>query len=102
MQAFFPDLTPSRGTEILLAFPYRYAGVMDVRSDIFPGTPRISSPHVSVRLARFARWDRLMDQHHYLASSVLPVMVCDMFSIGVEWVGLATGWAVRSLQVPPS
>ena len=43
---------------------------MDVRSDIFPGTPDGFHPRdVSVRLARpdeRIRWDRLMDQHHYL------------------------------------
>ena len=43
---------------------------MDVRSDIFPGTPDgFHLRDVSVRLARpdeRIRWDRLMDQHHYL------------------------------------
>ena len=43
---------------------------MDVRSDIFPGTPEgFHLRDVSVRLARpdeRIRWDRLMDQHHYL------------------------------------
>ena len=50
---------------------YRYAGVMDVRSDIFPGSPDgIHLRDVSVRLARpderSTRWDSLMNQHHYL------------------------------------
>ena len=74
---------------------------MDVRSDIFTGTPDGFHPRdVSVRLARpdeRTRWDALMDQHHYLGLSVLPVVVCDMFSSGV-----ANGWALPAGSQEPS
>ena len=69
---YFRILTPSRGSEIFLTFccAYRYAEVMEVRSDIFPGSPDGFHPRdVSVCLARpdeRTRRDRLMDQHHYL------------------------------------
>ena len=49
---------------------------MDVRSDIFPDTPDGFHPRdVSVRLARpdeRIRWDRLMNQHHYLGFKRFP------------------------------
>ena len=74
---------------------------MDVRSDIVPGTPDGFHPRdVSVRLARpdeRIRWDRLMDQHHYLGFKRLPVVVCDMFSSGV-----ANGWALPAGSQEPS
>ena len=95
---YFRILTPSRETEILLAFccAYRYAGVMDVRSDIFPGTPDgFHLRDVSVRLARpdeRTRWDAPMDQHHYLGFKRFPGRgLRYVFEWRGQWVGLA-GW----------
>ena len=69
---------------------------MDVRSDIFPGTPDGFHPRdVSVRLARpdeRIRWDRLMDQHHYLGFKRFAGHgVRYVFDWRGQWVGLA-GW----------
>ena len=69
---------------------------MDVRSDIFPGTPDGFHPRdVSVRLARpdeRIRWDRLMDQLHYLGFKRFAGRgVRYVFDWRGQWVGLA-GW----------
>ena len=93
------------GAEILLAFccAYRYAGVMDVRSDIFQGTPDGFHPRdVSVRLARpdeRIRWDRLMDQHHYLGfKRIAGRGIRYVFDWRGQWV-----WPCRAgSQVPSS
>ena len=79
---------------------------MDVRSDIFPGTPDgFHLRDVSVRLARpdeRIRWDRLMDQHHYLGFKRFAGRGQRYF-FRVAWpVGGPCRLAVRSLQVPPS
>ena len=69
---------------------------MDVRSDIFPDTPDGFHPRdVSVRLARpdeRIRWDRLMNQHHYLGFKRFPGRGLPyVFEWRGQWVGLA-GW----------
>ena len=69
---------------------------MDVRSDIFSGTPDGFHPRdVSVRLARpdeRIRWDRLMDQHHYLGFKRFAGRgLRYVFEWRGQWVGLA-GW----------
>ena len=79
---------------------------MDVRSDIFRGTPDgFHLRDVSVRLARpdeRTRWDRLMDQHHYLGFKRFAGRgLRYVFESRGRWVGLA-GWQYSSLQVPPS
>ena len=75
--------------------------LVGIRLDIFLGTPDgFHLRDVSVRLARSderIRWDRLMDQHDYSASSVLLVVVCDMFSSVV-----ASGWALPASSQEPS
>ena len=95
------------GAEILLAFccAYRYAGVMDVRSDIFQGTPDGFHPRdVSVRLARpdeRIRWDRLMDQHHYLGfKRIAGRGIRYVFDWRGQWVGLA-GWQSGAFKCRP-
>ena len=74
---------------------------MDVRSDIFPGSPDgFHLRDVSVRLARpdeRTRWDAQMNQHHYLGFKRFPVVVCDMFSSRV-----AIGWALPTGSQEPS
>ena len=74
---------------------------MDVRSDIFPGTPDGFHPRdVSVRLARpdeRTRWDVLMDQHHYLGFKRFPGRgLRYVFEWRGQWVGLA-GWKQKLL-----
>ena len=69
---------------------------MDVRSDIFSGTPDGFHPRdVSVRLARpdeRIRWDRLMDQHRYLGFKRFAGRgVRYVFEWRGQWVGLAAG-----------
>ena len=69
---------------------------MDVRSDIFPDTPDgFHLRDVSVRLARpdeRIRWDRLMDQHHYLSFKRFAGRgLRYVFESRGQWVGLA-GW----------
>ena len=69
---------------------------MDVRSDIFPDTPDGFHPRdVSVRLARpdeRIRWDRLMNQHHYLGFKRFPGRGLPyVFEWRGQCVGLA-GW----------
>ena len=68
---------------------------MDVRSDIFPDTPDGFHPcDVSVRLVRpdeRIRWDRLMNQHHYLGFKRFPGRC-----------GVASGWALPAGSQEPS
>ena len=69
---------------------------MDVRSDIFPGTPDgFHLRDVSVRLARpdeHIRWDALMNQHHYLGfKRFAGRSLRYVFEWRGHWVGLA-GW----------
>ena len=78
---------------------------MDVRSDIFPGTPDGFHPRdVSVRLARpdeRIRWDRLMDQHHYLGFKRFAGRgVRYVFDWRGQWVGLA-GWQSGAFKCRP-
>ena len=78
---------------------------MDVRSDIFPGTPDGFHPRdVSVRLARpdeRIRWDRLMDQHHYLGFKRFAGHgVRYVFDWRGQWVGLA-GWQSGAFKCRP-
>ena len=78
---------------------------MDVRSDIFPGTPDGFHPRdVSVRLARpdeRIRWDRLMDQHHYLGFKRFAGHgVRYVFEWRGQWVGLA-GWQSGAFKCRP-
>ena len=74
---------------------------MDVRSDIFPDTPDgFLLREVSVRLAhpdKRIRWDRLMDQHHYLGFKRFAGRGCDIFSSRV-----AVGWALPAGSQEPS
>ena len=78
---------------------------MDVRSDIFPDTPDgFHLRDVSVRLARpeeRTRWDRLMDQHHYLgfkrfAGRGLRYVI----EWRGRWVGVA-GWQSGAFKCRP-
>ena len=69
---------------------------MDVRSDIFRGSPDgFHSRDVFVRLARpdeRIRWDRLMDQHHYLGfKRIAGRGIRYVFDWRGQWVGLV-GW----------
>ena len=78
---------------------------MDVRSDIFPDTPDGFHPRdVSVRLARpdeRIRWDRLMDQHHYLGFKRFAGHgVRYVFDWRGQWVGLA-GWQSGAFKCRP-
>ena len=78
---------------------------MDVRSDIFPGSPDGFHPRdVSVRLARpdeRIRWDRLMDQHHYLGFKRFAGHgVRYVFDWRGQWVGLA-GWQSGAFKCRP-
>ena len=78
---------------------------MDVRSDIFPDTPDGFHPRdVSVRLARpdgRIRWDRLMDQHHYLGFKRFASRgVRYVFEWRGQWVGLA-GWQSGAFKCRP-
>ena len=78
---------------------------MDVRSDIFPGTPDGFHPRdVSVRLARpdeRIRWDRLMNQHHYLGFKRFPGRGLPyVFEWRGQWVGLA-GWQSGAFKCRP-
>ena len=78
---------------------------MDVRSDIFPDTPDGFHPRdVSVRLARpdeRIRWDRLMDQHHYLGFKRSPGRGLPyVFEWRGQWVGLA-GWQSGAFKCRP-
>ena len=78
---------------------------MDVRSDIFPDTPDGFHPRdVSVRLARpdeRIRWDRLMNQHHYLGFKRFPGRGLPyVFEWRGQWVGLA-GWQSGAFKCRP-
>ena len=78
---------------------------MDVRSDIFPGTPDGFHPRdVSVRLARpdeRIRWDRLMDQHRYLGFKRFAGHgVRYVFDWRGQWVGLAS-WQSGAFKCRP-
>ena len=78
---------------------------MDVRSDIFPGTPDgFHLRDVSVRLARpdeRIRWDRLMDQHHYLGFKRFAGHgLRYVFEWRGQWVGLA-GWQSGAFKCRP-
>ena len=78
---------------------------MDVRSDIFPDTPDGFHPRdVSVRLARpdeRIRWDRLMNQHHYLGFKRFAGRgVRYVFEWRGQWVGLA-GWQSGAFKCRP-
>ena len=78
---------------------------MDVRSDIFPDTPDGFHPRdVSVRLARpdeRIRWDRLMNQHHYLGFKRFPGRGLPyVFDWRGQWVGLA-GWQSGAFKCRP-
>ena len=78
---------------------------MDVRSDIFPDTPDgFHLRDVSVRLARpdeRIRWDRLMDQHHYLGFKRFPGRgLRYVFEWRGQWVGLA-GWQSGAFKCRP-
>ena len=78
---------------------------MDVRSDIFQGTPDGFHPRdVSVRLARpdeRIRWDRLMDQLHYLGFKRFAGQgVRYVFEWRGQWVGLA-GWQSGAFKCRP-
>ena len=78
---------------------------MDVRSDIFPGTPDgFHLRDVSVRLARpdeRIRWDRLMDQHHYLGFKRFAGRGQRyVFEWHGQWVGLA-GWQSGTFKCRP-
>ena len=69
---------------------------MDVRSDILPDSPDgFHLRDVSVRLARpdeRIRWDRLMDQHHYLGFKRFAGRgLRYVFEWRGRWVGLV-GW----------
>ena len=78
---------------------------MDVRSDIFPGTPDgFHLRDVSVRLARpdeRIRWDALMDQHHYLGFKRFPGRgLRYVFEWRGQWVGLAD-WQSGAFKCRP-
>ena len=78
---------------------------MDVRSDIFPDTPDGFHPRdVSVRLARpdeRIRWDRLMNQYHYLGFKRFPGRGLPyVFEWRGQWVGLA-GWQSGAFKCRP-
>ena len=78
---------------------------MDVRSDIFPDTPDGFHPRdVSVRLVRpdeRIRWDRLMNQHHYLGFKRFPGRGLPyVFEWRGQWVGLA-GWQSGAFKCRP-
>ena len=77
---------------------------MDVRSDIFPDTPDGFHPRdVSVRLVRpdeRIRWDRLMNQHHYLGFKRFPGRGLPyVFEWRGQWVGLA--WQSGTFKCRP-
>ena len=103
----FQVVTSSQGYRDFAAFccAFRYAGVMDVRSDIFQGSPDGFHPRdVSVRLARpdeRIRWDRLMDQHHYLGFKRFAGRgLRYFFEWRGQWVGLA-GWQSGAFKCRP-
>ena len=78
---------------------------MDVRSDIFRGTPDgFHLSDVSVRLARpdeRIRWDSLMDQHHSLGFKRFAGRgVRYVFEWRGQWVGLA-GWQSGAFKCRP-
>ena len=78
---------------------------MDVRADIFPDTPDGFHPRdVSVRLARpdeRIRWDKLMNQHHYLGFKRFPGRgLPHVFEWRGQWVGLA-GWQSGAFKCRP-
>ena len=78
---------------------------MDVRSDIFQGTPDGFHPRdVSVRLARpdeRIRRDRLMDQHHYLGfKRIADHGIRYVFDWRGQWVGLV-GWQSGAFKCRP-
>ena len=95
--ALLPDCYAfKKGLKIFLTFccACRYAGVMVVRSDIFQGSPDgFHLRDVSVRLVRpdeRTRWDRLMDQHHYLGFKCFAGRGQRyVFEWRGQWVGLA-------------